>query len=119
LINELRSRAAAEQLSYQLHLDLETDRLWVDSSAMSREDRLRAGEKALKLPRGVSLLDVSPRGGQKTVGGEAVLLFNSRGYVRPAIIHLGAADGRVFSLRLNAFFPKTSISAEYTDFETD
>lgn len=119
LINDLRSRAAEEQLPYRLHLDLETERLWVESPAMSREDRLQARDKARRLPPDVSLLDVSPRGREKTGSGETVLHFNSRGYVWPAVIHLGAADGRAFSLRLGAFFPKTRVSAGYSDFETD
>ena len=117
MINGLRDEAIREQRIYFLHFDLESNRYWIDSTGMSEEERARAAEKAPTLPAGVRVLDIwlSSRG--KKMTGQTVIRFNKKGYVQPSAIHLGAEDGREFTLVLSPFLGRVQVYDRYIEFE--
>ncbi len=117
LVNGLRNEAIREQKSYVFHLDLEGNRLWIESDGMGEEERALAREGAFKFPQGVRILDIWRRGKGKKVDGEAVIRFSKKGYVQQTVIHLGSEDGREFTLELSPFLGTIKIYNKYVDIE--
>jgi prepilin-type N-terminal cleavage/methylation domain-containing protein len=117
IIKGLRDEAIREQRVYFLHFDLESNRFWIDSTGMSEEERAREAEKASTLPETVRVLDVWLGSKGKKMTGETAIRFSKKGYVQPSAIHLGAEDGREFTLVLNPFLGRVTIYDRYIEFE--
>ena len=117
MINNLRNDAIREQRDYFLRFDLESNRIWVDSPAMTEAERTMALEKAFNLAEGVRILDIWFKGEGKKMAGETGIQVNRRGYVQPSVIHLGSDDGTGFTLVLNPFLRRVNILESYVDFE--
>jgi len=115
LVGEVRNEAIREQRVYLVHLDLESNRLWIEYAGMGEEARALAQEQALVFPRGVRFLDVWRRGEGKQAQGEITLHFSKKGYVEQTFIHLGADDGRAFTLTLSPFLGTVKIYDKYVD----
>jgi len=115
-IRTLRNEAVRERQAFMLHFDLETNRLWVESAKATEEELAEAHSKAFQLPEGVRIMDVWSRGRGKQAAGEAAIRFTEKGYVEPSVIHLGAKDGREFTLILSPFLGKVEVLEEYVDF---
>lgn len=113
----LRSEAVREHKTFVLHFDLESNRFWIDRPGMTEEELLLAREKASSLPRGVRILDVWLTGKGKKVAGETAIRFNKNGYVQQSVIHLGADDGREFTLVISPFLRKVKVIENYVEFE--
>lgn len=118
LLNSLRDEAIREHKVYMVRIDLGSNRLWIEFDGMGEEERALARERALKFPEGVRFLDVWRRGTEKKVDGETTIHFSEKGYVEQSIIHLGAEDGRQFSLVLRPFLGTIKIYDKYVDAET-
>ena len=116
-IKGLRNEAIREQKTFVLHFDLESNRFWVDSTGMSEEERALAHEKASLLPKGIRVLDIWLKGRGKKMTGEAVIVFNNRGYVQQSAIHLASDDDRNFTLVLSPFMGRVKVFDEYVEFE--
>jgi general secretion pathway protein H len=52
-------------------------------------------------------------------GGETVIRFTKKGYVEQSAIHLGADDGRQFTLVLSPFLARVNIVEKYVEFGED
>ena len=117
MIKGLRDEAIREQRVYFLHFDLESNRYWIDSTGMTEEERARAAEKAPTLPEGVRVLDIWLSSKGKKMTGQTAIRFSRKGYVQPSAIHLGAEDGREFTLVLNPFLGRVKIYDKYIEFE--
>lgn len=115
-VRTLRNEAIREQKAYALHFDLESNRLWADSADMTDEERIEAHQKAFQLPKGVRVLDVWRSGKGKEVAGEAVIRFTKKGYMEQSVIHLGAEDGRRFTLIFSPFLRRVKVLEEYIEF---
>jgi general secretion pathway protein H len=115
-VRTLRNEAIREQKVYALHFDLESNRLWADSADMTDEERIEAHQKAFQLPKGVRVLDVWRSGKGKEVAGEAVIRFTKKGYMEQSVIHLGAEDGRRFTLIFSPFLGRVKVLEEYIEF---
>ena len=117
IIKATRSEAIREQQSLILQFDLESNRFWLESEGMNEEERLISREKAFSLPEGVRFRDVWLKGQGKKMGGETAIRFHKKGYVQPAVIHLGSEDGREFTLALSPFLGRVQILEKYVEFE--
>lgn len=117
LAKGLRSEAVREHQTFVLHFDLESNRFWIDRAGMTEEERILAREKASSLPRGVRILDIWLMGKGKKMAGEAAIRFNKNGYVQQSVIHLGADDGREFTLVLSPFLRRVKVIENYVEFE--
>lgn len=117
MIGSLRNDAIREQKTFYLHFDLEANRFWADSEAMTAEEQLSAVEKAVSLPEGISVMDVWFRGKGKKQQGVAVIRFNKKGYVQESAIHLSSDDGRQFTLLVSPFLGKIKTFDNYMEFE--
>ena len=115
-IRSLRNDAIREQKIYVLCFDLGSNRYWIESADMTDEGRALEHEKALPLPGGVQILDVWSGEMGKKVDGKAAIRFTKKGYIEPSIIHLGAEDGRKFTLELSPFMGKVKVFEKYVEF---
>jgi len=116
-IRSLRNEAIREHKRYLLHFDLESNRFWIESAGMPDEKQAEAYKKASQLPQGVRILDIWRRGKGKKVAGETAICFNKKGYIEQTAIHLGAEDGRQFTLILSPFLGTIKIYDKYVDIE--
>jgi len=117
-VKGLRNEAIREQQVYIFHLDLESNRLWIEPPGIGEEERALARERAFKFPPGVRILDVWCKGKGKKVNGEVAIRFSKKGYVEQTVIHLGAEDGREFTLVLNPFLGTIKVYDKYVDIAT-
>lgn len=117
LIRNLRNEAIRTQKVQYLHLDLESNRFWTETSAMTEEERVLAQREASTLPGGVRLLDVWLKGKGKNTDGTTYILFTRKGYAPQSAIHLGSEDGRRFTLVLSPFLQRVKVVNDYIDFE--
>ena len=117
MIKNLRNDAIREHRDYILRFDLGLNRIWIDSPAMTEEERTMAREKAFHLAKGVRILDIRFKGEEKKMSGETGIRVNKRGYVQPSVIHLGSDDEKVFTLLLRPFLGKVDIRENYVDIE--
>ena len=118
IIKTLRDEAIREQVTYTLHFDLESDRYWIESSAMNEEERAQTKKQAKSLPSGVRVMDVWYRDKGKKMTGETTIRFSKKGYVQPAVIHLVSEDDREFTLVLSPFLGRVKILEKYVEFES-
>lgn len=118
IVKSIRNEAIREQNVYLLHFDIGSNRFWIDSDAMNEEECELAREKAFELPPDVRVIDVWSRDRGKKAGDKAVIRFSKKGYVEQTAIHLGAEDGREFTLVLNPFLGTIKIYNKYVDFES-
>jgi prepilin-type N-terminal cleavage/methylation domain-containing protein len=115
LITGLRNEAIREQKTYLLHFDIGLNQLWIDFDDITKEEREMAQKKAFQLPVDVRIIDVWTKGKGKRVDGEVSIRFSKKGYAEQTVIHLGAEDGREFTLLLNPFLAKIKSYDKYVD----
>jgi len=115
LLTSLRNEAIRDQKNYLLHFDIESNQLWIAFEGITKEEREMAQERALQLPEDVRIIDVWKKGKGKMVDGEVNIRFSKKGYVEQTVIHLGADDGREFTLLLNPFLAKIKSYDKYVD----
>ncbi len=116
LINRTGARAATEQKSYQLWFHMSENRIRVNLG----EDK----EMSLTLSDDVDLVDITIHepgnpGGNRIAGGEAAVLFSSRGYVTRTLIHLRDDDGDELSIYLSPFLGVTRVFDSAVDFRDE
>jgi prepilin-type N-terminal cleavage/methylation domain-containing protein len=102
-VKEIRNDAIREQKIYFLYLDIDSNRLWIEPAEMGEEERAKTRERAFTLPDDTRIIDVWRNEGGKQVDGEVAIRFTKKGYVQYTAIHLGADDGREFTLILSPF----------------
>ena len=117
IIKNLRTEAIREQKVYILHFDLKTNSYRIESPAMTVEERTDLRERVIFLPADVRILDVQFNGKGKKMFGEVEIRFNKKGYVQQSVIHLGADDGRKFTLVLSPFLGRIKVLERYWEFE--
>lgn len=117
LIKHLRSEAVRRHESLALHLEIDSNRYWVEFSNMDEEERMRAGENARAFPPDIRIIDVRKKDEGMHAEGEATIFFSEKGYVQQSVIHLGSTDGRRFTLLLSPFLGKVRVFERYVDFE--
>jgi len=117
MIKTLRSEAIRDQENYTLHFDLETDRYWIESETMTEEKRALVKQEARTLPSGVQVQDVWYRDKGKKMTGETHVRFSKKGYVQPAVIHMGSDDDRAFTLVISPFLGRVKVLEGYVEFE--
>lgn len=116
-IKTIRSEAVREQQNFILRFDLDSNRFWLESVAMTEEERSISQEKAPSLPRGVRILDIWFKGKGKKMAGVTGIRFSKKGYVQQSLIHLSSEDGRRFTLVLSPFMGKVQVLEGYVEFE--
>lgn len=114
-VKTLRERAVQDQKGHMLHFDMALNRFWWSSDDMSVEEQAEARQNATALPGGIRVLDIYFKGTGKKDMGDTVIHFTKQGYVEQAVIHLGANDGRAYSLVLSPFLPTIKTYDRYVE----
>lgn len=117
LVKELRSDAIRENRIYYLHFNMGSNLIWVGFEGMTQEESELAHKRAFQLSQDVKIIDVWRMGKGKKVDGEATIRITCKGYLEQSIIHLGADDGREFSLILQPFLGNIKSYDRYIDNE--
>ena len=112
-IKESRYQAVKNNQEYFLEFDFESKKFWTDSPSLSDEERALAKKKSFSLPSDVQVIDIVFKGGEYKTSGEASIRFSKKGYVIPAVIHLGSDDGRKFTFVLSPFLGSVNILENY------
>jgi len=114
-VRTLRENAVRDQKAYMLHFDMGLNRFWVSWDAMTAEEHAEARQNASPLSGGIRVVDVYYKGSGKKDVGDATIRFTKQGYVQQAVIHLGASDGRTYSLVLSPFLGTVKTYDSYVE----
>jgi hypothetical protein len=114
-VRTLRDNAVRDQKTYMRHFDIASNRFLSYSEDMTVDKRAEARQEAKALPGGTRVLDVSFKGTGKKDMGDAVIHFTKQGYIEHAVIHLGANDGRTYSLVLSPFLGTVKTYDRYVE----
>jgi len=87
-VKELKEKAATEQKRHVLHVNLDTNALWLSNETMEEDAVLEAEEKGYVLPDGVRLQAVEYPGREAVTDGQADITFFPQGYSDKALIHV-------------------------------
>lgn len=118
VVKEIRNDAVREQKPYFLYFDLDANKVWVESQGMGQEERKMIRERAYTLPQDTRIMDIWRKDGGKQAHGQVAIRFTKKGYVQHTAIHLGAEDGRKFSLILSPFLGTIKSHDTYVELET-
>ncbi len=113
----LKDKAVREQKQYELHIDLENNRIWTTNESMSEEALSQAEENAFEVSPDVRFNGVEFPQTDATSGGVAVIAFYKKGYSDKAIIHIEDEDSEIErSLLIEPFFSNVKLYENYRDF---
>lgn len=116
-VRTLKDRAHLEQKSYVLHLDMNTNRLWVSNASMTEEELEKAAGSAYQLPEGIQLLDVEYPSG-KIATGEAEIWVFENGYSEKALIHLSDSANDIRTFLIEPYLPSVKLFKQAVGFES-
>ncbi len=116
-VQSLKQRAVHDQKLYALHIDIDTDRLWITNESMSEEEVEKALLKAFELPDDISLLDVEYPEKEKVSSGQADIFFYKKGYSDRALVHISNEDNERFSFLIETFLSRVKLFEKYVSFE--
>ncbi len=115
-VKMLKEKAFQDQQRYILHVDIDTDKLWVSIDAMEEEDLLKAEQNAYTLSGGDRIVDVEfPVHGSMSYG-TAEICFYPKGYSDKAIIHIADDSNDQKSLIIEPFLNKVKLIDDYIRF---
>jgi prepilin-type N-terminal cleavage/methylation domain-containing protein len=112
---ELRNESVRERTDTLLHIDLNQPALWSDTADTTAEKRAEIRKRAVRLPEGIRIVDVTQANEVKKTEGEAVIRFFRGGYITPTVIRLSKED-RTFSLVFHPFLQTVSVYETAVDF---
>mgnify|MGYP006300749971 CR=1 FL=1 len=115
-IEGLKQKAVEEQITYTLHLNLDTHHFWITSAAMDEETVLEAQREAADLSHDLYLEDIEFSTEEKSLFGDVALYFYPRGYSDRARIHLQHDNGTQTTLFLEPFLSEVRIEDDYVSF---
>ena len=115
-IPNIKERATREQKRYVLHVNLDSNKLWITHGAMLEEALQSAETNGYKLPEDIKLLDVEYPDQEKISVGQADIYFNEKGYSDKAMIHFENDDNEKFSFLIDPFLLRVRLYNSYAEF---
>jgi prepilin-type N-terminal cleavage/methylation domain-containing protein len=112
----IKEKAAREQKRYILHVDLDSNKLWITHEAMNQEALQSAETNGYKLPEDIKLLDVEYPDREKISAGQTDIYFSEKGYSDKAIIHLENDDNEKLSFLIEPFLLRVRLYDSYAEF---
>jgi len=113
----LKKKAVRNQRFYTLHVDIDSNKLWVSDESMSEEELENAVQTGYVLPDDIKLLDVEFPGNNKISGGQANIFFYKKGYSDKASIHIENDDSEQFTFLIEPFLSRAKLYEEYVGIE--
>ena len=115
-VRTLKENAVSNQKLYTLHINLDTDKLWVTNEAMSEEELQDAELQGYELPDDVKALDVEYPDKGKISAGQADIRFYKKDYSDKVLIHI-EDDDKELSFLIEPFLSKVKLYEKYAGFE--
>lgn len=113
----LKKRAVRDQKLYILHVNLDSNRLWMTDELMSEQEVQNAAQDAYELPDDIQVLDVEFPGEEIISEGRAYIYFYKRGYSDKAMIHVENNDNEQLSFLIEPFLTRVKVYEKYEGFE--
>ncbi len=115
-VRALKENAVSNQKLYTLHINIDTDRLWITNESMSEEELQNAELQGFELPDDVKALDVEYPYKGKISAGQADICFYKKGYSDKVLIHI-KDDDEELSFLIEPFLSKVKLYEKYAGFE--
>lgn len=116
-IPALKEKAVREQKNYILHIDFDSEKLWISHDDMSEDEIQNARINGYDLPDDIKLQDVEFPGGEQISAGKAEIFFYAKGYSDKAVIHIVNEDGDRFSFLVEPFLLRVQLYDTHIGFE--
>jgi prepilin-type N-terminal cleavage/methylation domain-containing protein len=113
----LKQQSIREKKDYILHVDIDSDKLWISTPDMEAEALEKAQDEAFQLSEEVAIMDVAFPGRGKILSGQVDIYFYAKGYSDKALIHLQQDNDRQVSFLIEPFLPQTKYIEDYSDFD--
>lgn len=113
----LKERAVRDQKLYILHVNLDSNRLWMTNELMSEQELQNAAQNAYELPDDIQVLDVEYPDEEIISEGRADIHFYKRGYSDKAMIHVENNDNEQLSFLIEPFLSRVKVYEKYEGFE--
>ena len=112
----LKKTALLEQRIYALHIDIDTDRVWITHADMPSDEQLASKNNSTPIPDGMRTLNIDLAQKGSLSAGIATIHFYPKGYSDNAFIHL-ESDDRRFSIQIEPFQDNISIFDDHAGFQ--
>jgi prepilin-type N-terminal cleavage/methylation domain-containing protein len=113
----LKEYSTRKQTLCILHVDMDSNKMWVSKETMTEEDLLKAHEKGFEIPEDVKIINVEyPQKGIVSAG-QADIFFYRAGYSDKVLIHIQGDDEQKISFLIEPFLPKVKLYEKYVNFE--
>jgi len=120
-VREYRVQAVQEQMDYQLHFDIESNQYWWEALSPKKDSTIEKKEqgrqKVFTLPGNIRILDVQLQGSGKESIGNVLVRFTKKGYIEPAVIHIGTKADNAHTIVLSPFLSAVKTYDEYIDID--
>ena len=112
----IKEKAVREQKRYILHVDLDSNKLWITHEAINQEAIQSAESNGYKFPEDIKLLDVEYPDRERISAGRADIYFSEKGYSDKAIIHLENDENEKLSFLIEPFLSRVRLYNSYVEF---
>lgn len=116
-VRALKEVAVQDQKLYILHVNMDTNSLWVSNDSMSEKEIQNANQEEFILPDDVKVLDVEFPEKGKISSGLADIFFYKNNYSDKALIHIEDSDNQQLSFLIEPFLTKVKMYEKYAGFE--
>ncbi len=116
-VRVLKEYSTSKQKLCILHVNMDSNKMWVSDETMTQEDLEMAHEKGFEIPEDVKVINVEyPQKGIISAG-QADICFYRAGYSDKVIIRIQGDDEQKLSFLIEPFLPKVKLYEKYVDFE--
>jgi prepilin-type N-terminal cleavage/methylation domain-containing protein len=116
-VRVLKEYSTSKQKLCILHVNMDSNKMWVSDETMTQEDLEKAHEKGFEIPEDVKVINVEyPQKGIIS-SGQADICFYKAGYSDKAFIRIQGDDEQKLSFLIEPFLPKVKLYEKYVDFE--
>lgn len=111
-VKELKTAALRRQTIHRLHLDLDSNRIWVTREKEKDDKETSPDQSEWRLPVDTRIALVRFPGNRQMGSGEVEITFYPQGYSDRAVIHLTGGGKQPTDLVIEAFLPMAFIASE-------
>jgi len=116
-VRAIKEYSTSKQKLCILHVNLDSNKMWVSEETMTEENLHQANEKGFEIPGDLRLINVEyPQKGIIS-SGQADICFYKAGYSDKALIHIQRDDDEKVSFLIEPFLPKVKFYEKYVGFE--
>ena len=116
-VRVLKEYSTSKQKLCILHVNMDSNKMWVSDETMTQEDLERAHEKGFEIPEDIKVINVEyPQKGIISAG-QADICFYRAGYSDKVLIRIQGDDDQKISFLIEPFLPKVKLYEKYVDFE--